>query len=171
MRIRVKQAIAAASMVLAAGAATGAGLTAASATAARPATASGTEHFQLMSTSATSNKGSFIARGVFTAGGMDVQGKNDTVKLPGGGFTITHKQAKGSQHFDPSTCLMTITSTGTYKITKGTGKYAGIRGHGNYRLSILAVGARTSGGKCSKSRPPVAFQQLIRASGPVSGVK
>ena len=62
---------------------------------------------------------------------------------------------------------MTINQRGGYRITGGTGKYAGISGHGRYQLSILALGAR-SGGKCSQSKPPVAWHQVINASGPVS---
>ena len=56
---------------------------------------------------------------------------------------------------------------GTYTLTSGTGTYAGITGNGTYKLSILAIGAR-SGGKCSQSKPPVAWHQVINASGPVS---
>lgn len=165
MQMRIKRAIAAASVVVAAAATGAAGLTAAGAS---TASKTGTEHFQLMSTSATSNKASFIATGVFTAGGVDTQGNVDHVKLPGGGFVITHKQKKGSQHFSTKTCLGVVTSTGTYKLGKGTGKYTGISGHGTYSLRILFVGARTAAGKCSKNKAPVTFQQLITASGPVT---
>jgi hypothetical protein len=48
----------------------------------------------------------------------------------------------------------------------GTGKYAGISGHGRYRLDILAVGAR-SHGTCTQNKPPVTFELIVRASGPV----
>jgi hypothetical protein len=167
MRTRIKQAIAVASLVVA-GTAGAAGATAASASA---AARSGTEHFQLMSTSATSSKASFIATGVFTAGGVDIQGKTDRIVLPGGGFTISHKRAKGTQHFNPRTCLGVVSETGTYKISNGTGRYAGIRGHGDYRLSVMFVGSKNAAGKCSQRKPPQAAQVLIRASGPVSGVK
>ena len=56
---------------------------------------------------------------------------------------------------------------GTYKLLSGTGAYAGISGSGTYQLSILAIGA-SSGGKCVQNKPPVAFHQVINASGPVS---
>ena len=56
---------------------------------------------------------------------------------------------------------------GTYKIFGGTGKYAGITGSGKYQLSILAVAAR-SAGKCTTQKPFVAFQQIVKFSGPVS---
>jgi hypothetical protein len=62
---------------------------------------------------------------------------------------------------------MTISRRGEYRITGGAGKYAGIAGHGRYQLSVLAVGAR-SGGKCTQNKPPVAFHQVINASGTAS---
>ncbi len=146
----------------------GAGLAAASAsTTARPA-ASGTEHFQIMTTSASSRKQTIIATGLFTAGGVDHSGNSvDKVVFPGGSFTIKHSAGKGPQTFDPKTCLLTLSLHGTYVAGHGTGKYKGISGHGKYQLSILSVFAR-SGGKCSQSKPPAAWEQIIKASGPVS---
>ncbi len=47
-----------------------------------------------------------------------------------------------------------------------TGRYAGLGGHGTYQLSILFIGARNSEGKCSRTKPPVAFQLIIKAHGP-----
>jgi hypothetical protein len=130
--------------------------------------ASGTEHLQLMTTSATSPTSSVIASGVFTAPGVDhAGGKVDTVAFPGGSFQIAHSKGTGTQHFNPVTCLMTINEHGTYKLSGGTGKYAGISGSGKYQLSILGIGA-SSGGKCVQNKPPVAFHQVINASGPVS---
>jgi hypothetical protein len=144
-----------------------AGITAATA-APRPA-ASDTEHFQLMSTSATSNQSSIIAYGVFTAGGTDTRTTNstDTVTFPNGTFKIAHSKGTGTRHFNPKTCLVTINENGTYSLGSGTGAYADISGSGTYQLSILGVGAK-SGGVCSKTLPPTSFQQVIRASGEVS---
>jgi hypothetical protein len=153
----------------AAGAVVAAGAIAVSGVAAAGAhtSASGTEQFQLMSTSATSSTSSIIARGVFTAGGVDHAGnKVDTAVFPGGSFKIAHSKGTGTQSFNPKTCLMTVNQHGTYKLSGGTGKYAGISGSGKYQVSILAVAPR-SGGTCSKTKPPVAFQQIIKASGPV----
>jgi hypothetical protein len=128
----------------------------------------GTENFQLMTTSATSPTSSIIASGVFTAPGVDHQGsKVDTVDFPGGTVQIAHSNGTGTQHFDAKTCLMTITRHGTYKLLNGTGKYAGISGSGNYHFTALGIGAR-SGGTCTQSKPPVAWHQVINASGPVS---
>ena len=156
----------AAGAVVAAGAIAVSGVAAASA-APHTARASGTEQFQIMTTSATSSTSSIIARGVFTAGGVDHSGnKVDTAVFSNGSFKIAHSKGTGSQSFNPKTCLMTISLHGTYTLSGGTGAYAGISGSGKYQLSILGVGAR-SGGQCSRTKPPVAFQQIIKASGPV----
>jgi hypothetical protein len=130
---------------------------------------SGTEHFQLMTTSATSKTSSVIATGVFTAGGTDTRTTNstDTVTFPTGTFVITHSKGTGTQSFNPKTCLLKANLTGTYTLGSGTGAYANLSGSGTYQLSILAVAAK-SGGTCSKTLPPPTFQQVIDTSGPVS---
>jgi hypothetical protein len=146
----------------------GAGLAAASASPASTPTL----HFQQMSTSATSSKSSFIATGAFTAGGVNVGGNGNngtgTVIFPGGTFKITHRTVHSKATVNAKTCLFTLHATGTYKIHGGTGKYAGISGHGNFVASILVVSARNSKGKCAQAKVPAAFQQIIKASGPVS---
>jgi hypothetical protein len=133
----------------------------------RPATA-GTEHFQFMSTSGAGNTGRIIASGLFTAAGIDHEGAHNLSKFvfADGTIRIRHLPGKGPQHFDPSTCLLTVHLHGTYQLLGGTGRYAGISGGGRYQLSILAIGAK-SNGKCTNNKPPVALEQLIRASGPV----
>jgi hypothetical protein len=130
---------------------------------------SGTEHFQLMTTSATSKTSSIIATGVFTAGGTDTRTSSSTATetFPAGTFVITHSKGTGTQSFNPKTCLLTVNLKGTYKLGSGTGAYANISGSGTYQLSILAVAAK-SGGTCSRTLPPTSFQQVIRASGPIS---
>lgn len=129
---------------------------------------SGIEHFQLVTTSATANTKGVIAIGVFTAGSVDHQGsKVDTFVFPGGSFKVAHSQGTGTQNVNPKTCLVTVRLHGTYKLFGGTGKYAGISGHGIFLLSILGIAAR-SGGKCTMNKPHVTWQQIIKASGPVS---
>jgi hypothetical protein len=130
----------------------------------------GTEHFQMMTTTGTGTTGSVIASGVFTAPAVDHEHRatnTSTFTFSNGTINIKHSNGTGTQHFDPKTCLMTINLHGTYKLLSGTGAYAGISGSGNYQLSILAIGA-SSGGKCVQNKPPVAFHQVINASGPVS---
>jgi hypothetical protein len=153
-----------------AGALAATGLTAASASPVGSPGSSGFEYFQLVNTSAANNApSSIIARGVFTAGGVDHPGNPvDTVVFPDGTFKITHSNGTGTPRFNPRTCLGVITLNGTYTLSGGTGAYAGISGHGIYRLNILIVAARNAAGKCSNKLPPVAFQQIIKAQGPVS---
>jgi len=134
------------------------------------AAVSGTEHFQMMTTTGTGTTGSVIASGVFTAPAVDHEHQatnTSTFTFANGTINIKHSNGTGTQRFDPKTCLMTINLHGTYKLLGGTGTYAGISGSGTYKLSILAIGA-SSGGKCVQNKPPVAFHQVINASGPVS---
>ena len=145
-------------------------MTASAAPTAARAAVSGTEHFQMMTTTGTGTTGSVIASGVFTAPAVDHEHQatnTSTFTFANGTILIKHSNGTGTQHFNPRTCLMTINLHGTYKLLSGTGAYAGITGSGNYQLSILAIGAR-SGGTCSKTKPPVAFHQVINATGPVS---
>jgi hypothetical protein len=124
----------------------------------------------MMTTSATSSTASVIASGAFTAAGVDHEsstGNTATFTFSNGTVSLTHSAGTGTQSLNPKTCLLTVNLHGTYKLTSGTGSYAGITGSGKYQLSILAIGARV-GGKCSQSKPPLAWHQVINASGPVT---
>ena len=144
------------------------GVTAASASPGSPRPGvSGTEHFQIVNGSPTSSKASFIGTGVFTAGGIDLTGqRSDTIKVAGGTFKINHSQGHGKQSFNPRTCMFRLSLGGKYTVTGGTGKFAGISGHGTYLLTVLAIGPKVRG-KCSMTKAPLAQQQEIQASGPV----
>src|SRR6266516_5571449 len=115
--------LAAAGSMLAAGAIAVSGIVAA---AAAPHTAqsrdSGIERLQFMSTSAASTKTTVIARGVFTAGGVDIETSNttDTLKFPNGTIRLRHSEHVGPVSFDPRTCLTTVNQHGTYKVLGGT---------------------------------------------------
>jgi hypothetical protein len=163
MRRALTTAITGLAMLTAAG---GASLAAASTAAARSATL----HLQFMSTSPTSNTDTVIATGLVTAGGTDVEGAHNVgvLRLPGGTIRARHSAGTGPQSFNPRTCLLTVSLHGTYKLLGGTGRYAGITGHGTYRLSILGVAARTSKGTCSQAKPAVAWEMIIGASGPAT---
>jgi hypothetical protein len=132
----------------------------------RPAV-SGTEHFQLMTTSATATTYPIIAYGVFTAAGVDHSGsKADKVVFPDGSFKINHSGVPGHAKINMKTCLFTVTGSGKVKLFGGTGACEGISGKPAAVLSILAIAARSKG-KCSETKPPVVWQQLIRASGKI----
>src|SRR5215472_10874448 len=70
--------------------------------------ASGTENFQMMTTSATSPTASVIASGVFTAPGVDHEGQHNTATFtfPNGTVSLKHSAGTGKQTFDPKTCLL-----------------------------------------------------------------
>jgi uncharacterized Zn-binding protein involved in type VI secretion len=110
------------------------------------AAVTGTEHFQLVSSSVTSNGGPVAAYGVFNASGAQVPISNskDTFKFPSGSFVVKHTATRTRQHFSKRTCAGTVHQRGIYKISKGTGAYAGISGHGRYRLRVLLVARHTA---------------------------
>ena len=133
-----------------------------------PAAVTGIEHVQIMTTSGTASTASTIVWGPVTAAGVDHMGNTvDTIVFPGGTWKIRHSNGTGPQSFNPKTCLFLVNQHGTYRILSGTGKYKGISGHGTYQLSIVFLGAKTKKGACSQTAPPVAFHQVINASGPV----
>jgi hypothetical protein len=154
---------------------TGAGVAAASAS--HPATThrassrapiTGWQHFQAISSSLTSSKSPVLAYGVFNASGTDTQTglRTDTFAFPGGSFRVTHNTTRRRSHFSRRTCAEVIHQRGIYKLSRGTGKYAGISGHGRYRLRFLIVARRTASGGCSQK--PIGEQIIIRARGPVT---
>ena len=133
----------------------------------RPAV-SGTENFQLMTTSATATTIPVIAYGVFTAAGVDHTGsKVDTLVFPNGSFKVNHSKVPVKIKVNPKTCLLQGSGTGKITLSGGTGAYKGISGTPVATVSVLAIAA-SSKGKCSMTKPPVAFQQLIKASGKVT---
>jgi hypothetical protein len=159
----------AAGSVLAAGAIALSGIVAATAAPrAAGAGASGIEHFQFMTTSPTSGKATVIVQGVFTAGGVDIgtSPTTDTLRFPNGTIRLRHSPGTGTTSLNPHTCLLTVNLHGTQTLLGGTGKYAGITGHQTAQLHILAITAR-SHGRCTQNKPPVSFELLVRASGPV----
>ena len=127
---------------------------------------SGTEHLQSMTTSFTLNTRPVIAFGVFTTAGVDhITGHlTDRFVFPAGTFQVTHANGPVAQHLNPKTCLLSQSGRGPFKISDGTGKYAGISGHGFYHFSLLAILPR-SGGKCLLTKSPVANAFQFSISG------
>ena len=129
-------------------------------------TAPGTEHWTVESTNPVSATAVLIARGPLTVGGT-INLLTGHVKLPGGTLTLSHKQSWGTQGESHRTCLATVTSSGTYKVTGGTGRYEGIHGHGTYRLTAYAIVKKVNG-KCATD-VPYAQTELLTATGPLTG--
>lgn len=128
---------------------------------------SGTEHFQIVNTVASADSATVVATGVFIAGGFDTfGGTQDRLSFPAGSFKVTHF-ALTKASLNPTTCLLTDTGSGSYTISSGFGSYTGISGSGTYKLSILAVYSK-SGGTCDTNAAPQAWQEIIKASGPVT---
>ena len=160
-----KRLLGAAGAVVAAASLAVTGITAASA---RSSSVTGIENFQLMTTSATATTVPVIVYGVFTAAGVNHTGsKVDTVVFSNGSFKINHSKVPVKIKVNPKTCLLQGSGTGKVTLLGGTGAYKGISGTPTATVSILAIAARSSG-KCSMAKPPVAFQQLIKASGKVT---
>jgi hypothetical protein len=131
---------------------------------------SGTENLQAMTTSATATTIPVIAYGVFTAAGVDHTDTStnvDTLVFPNGSFEVNHSQVPTTQKLNTKTCLLQVSGQGPVTLFGGTGAYRGISGTLEATLSILAIAAR-SNGQCSMTAPPVAFQQIIKASGKVT---
>ena len=127
---------------------------------------SDTEHWIAESTNPVSAIATLIARGPLTVGGT-VNFETGHVTLPGGTLTLSHHQVHGTQGENASTCLATVTSSGTYKVTGGTGLYRHVTGHGSYSLVAYAIVKKVKG-KCSAS-VPYAQTELLTATGPLTG--
>ena len=146
----------------------------ASPVAARPAAIGGTEHFQSVTASATATKQPVMAWGPFAAGGVDHESNSnantstDLFVFAGGSFKVTHTGKSMSQSGNAKTCFVEFIEKGTYKLSGGAGKYKGISGHGTFTVTAIAIAARTKAGKCNENANPVAYQQIIDASGPVT---
>ena len=169
MKYRTRLAAAAGAVATAGVVATTGVLAAAAAPHPARAAASGAETFQMMTTSETGSL-SVIANGVFTAPGTDTENQTAGTSLftfPNGTVSLKHSPGKGTQSVNPKTCLATLNVHGTYTITGGTGAYSGITGGGTYKLNILAIAAKVSG-KCNLNKPPLAWHQVINATGTAS---
>ena len=148
----------------------GAGIAALSATAtavAATSTSSGIEHWTVESTNPVSAAAVLIARGPLTVGGT-INLQTGHVKLPGGTLTLSHKQSWGSQGENPRTCLATVTSSGTYTVTGGTGPYQRVQGHGTYSLTAYAIVKKVNG-KCATNVVLYAQTEQLTATGPLTG--
>jgi hypothetical protein len=134
---------------------------------------SGAEQFQSVVTSVASfDKGgtsSLIATGVIAGGGRAVTvtyGDSWTaiVKLAAGTFTFSESKGRGTHHLDQRTCIFTQHWSGSFKVSHGSGKYAGISGRGIYRFDWLMAAPRSPSGTCAwlRGRCPAASRTWPR---------
>jgi len=124
----------------------------------------GTEHFQIVSATISGKRSPVVIYGAFNDRGVDVTtGKTtDRFRFPGGSFRVTHKNTSSHQHFNTTTCAGTVHQSGTYTLSNGRGKYAGISGHGHFAIRVLIIARHTAHG-CSRN--PIAVQAVIQAHG------
>jgi hypothetical protein len=121
------------------------------------------ERFLLISTDpdSTDNQ-SVLGFGPIHAKGVDhvVSDTEDVFQFPAGTLSVTHTPKKSHDFSDPVTCLFTFSERGIYQITGGTGAYAGVSGHGNYRVAATGIG-------CDQNAAPQVFTVTINAKGPL----
>ncbi len=144
------------------------------------ASTSGTLSFVLTTHSTAANPVyNAVASGLFSATGT-MQATSTAsnaplkAKFPNGTFLVNETSAgKQSGTVNPSTCAAVYTETGLkYKITDGTGHYAGISGTGTADLKFTGTLPKLSNGKCNESTTavPVAgtATSVVHASGPAT---
>jgi hypothetical protein len=68
--------------------------------------------------------------------------------------------------FDPVSCVGSDTETGTYQITGGTGRYAGVTGEGTWRQHAIIIAPHKPG--CSPDDPQTVGYVTFQMSGTAS---
>jgi hypothetical protein len=137
----------------------------ANAATAHPA-ASGTEHFNLMTTEPSNAKYVIIASGVFTAGGIDTSGSTtDVARFANGSFKVHHGGALHiiKMHANLKTCLAVFEGRAPITLSNGTGAYKGLSGSGTATINELEIGSR-SHGQCNFNANPLTNEQTITAT-------
>lgn len=116
----------------------------------RPSTPAHGEYFHVVSTR-PGGPGTIIVAGVVNAGGHERPGRAiDQATFAGGSFRIDHSSGRPVTHFDPTTCVGTITQTGPFEVVDATGDMRALTGNGHYSFSALYVTDRV-GGHCSST--------------------
>jgi hypothetical protein len=130
---------------------------------------SGTEYFLIAE---AGNTQTVVAHGLFTGGGRDDASHEnyDILHLGGGTLRVNHPdaQSKFTQHINPKSCFITFKITGKYTLSDGTGRFAGVTGHGNYVVSEQGILARDKKGACSQEQEPITQAGEVTASGPAT---
>jgi hypothetical protein len=109
------------------------------------------EYFHVVSTR-PSGPGTIIITGAINAGGTERPGRAiDGANFTEGTFRIDHSAGQPTSHFNPSTCVGTITQFGPFKVidtTRGLRGLAGSSGH--YSFRALYTTAREAG-RCTST--------------------
>lgn len=131
-----------------------------------PGDAAHTEYFQVVSTK-PAGPGTIIVTGPVNAGGTEKPGRAvDTATFAGGSLRIDHSAGKPTTHFDPTTCVGTITQVGPFRVIDATGDMSALAGSGRYVFRGLYTTARTAG-HCSSTM--TAYTETIQGAATVKG--
>jgi len=128
-------------------------------------------HVTLMTTNpANSAPRSIIVNRTISDGGSDrpISKNYDRLTFTKGTFRLWHSNAITVQGFNSKSCSFHVAGVGTFRLDQGTGAYKGVTAHGIYHFQANEVGTRTASGACSR-HGVAAFQEVIKAQGPVSG--
>jgi hypothetical protein len=111
----------------------------------------GHEVFVIIALKEGSEHPKVVAKGTFHAvGHLDFGRRVGIIVFKHGQITITHHVISNSGSVPtPPSCRFTITQRGTFAITKGTKRYTGLRGSGDYQTTIHGRLGHTSNGLCT----------------------
>jgi len=98
------------------------------------------------------------------------------ITIIGGAGVATAGASQGAtrtEHFrimntEATSSRLSVIVTGAFTVDHGTGKYAGIRGSGNFVTSIVAITAKNRAGRCTHVQAPATYQEITTATGTVS---
>lgn len=108
------------------------------------------EYFHVESTN-PAGPGAIVITGVVNAGGVEHPGRAiDGATFAGGTFRIDHSAGRPTVHFDPATCVGTITQNGPFSVIDGTGRFAHLAGSGRYEFRAIYTTASGAKG-CGKA--------------------
>jgi hypothetical protein len=111
----------------------------------------------------TGTPSTVLGFGAIHAKGTDkvISRTKDKFVFPKGSITVVHTRKTHHQTQDKTTCYFAEHEAGTFKITGGTGAYAGATGSGTYTAGVKLV-------SCSRTKPPSLFMIQIHAAGSVT---
>lgn len=129
------------------------------------------QQFTVVSAGPPGAQRTVVASGVFNSVGTEVITSNppgsSTMQwvFPEGTLFVTTTYTRDIVT-DPATCLRTITLTGTWKVTAGTGQLVGASGSGAFSGPNRVLLTRAPDGSCVP--PPIFLVQVFRFTGQLS---
>jgi hypothetical protein len=125
----------------------------------------------LSAINSTSDIVSVTASGLAADSGTVPLGGNSTsvtIRLRGGDVKVSHSRGIPHQHIGKA-CAVSFADTGPYKITGGTGKYAGATGHGTSTVSFSGTVPKYSNGQCDINSSKLSrAREIFIARGPMT---